>query len=375
MTTAPATESTAGRMARLAEQLRELGAIRTDAVHHAFATVPRHLFITGFYTGGDAYTRLGDPPGDDLLDQIYSDVALMTHRPSDAAGRPSSASMPRVVARMLEALDLRPGLRVLEIGAGTGYNAALIAAITGADVVSVDVSEVIVAEAQAALQRANASNTAAYVADGYLGHPDRGPYDRIIVTCGITGISPRWLEQLAPGGLILAPIAHAGFHPTLAITLDGAGRPIGRGILSSDFMAAGGPLYGRPADQTSPPGEVPADGGLTVWPGTVPALADDRYFDLWFALGAADPRTIRAYTPGLDAALGMVCLHEPGRGTAWVQRDGAIRFTGHQDLAHQLTALTQQWDSADRPRISDWTAGFVLSEAADPLWHPAAWAR
>uniref|UniRef100_UPI003F49B385 protein-L-isoaspartate O-methyltransferase family protein n=1 Tax=Nonomuraea sp. CA-252377 TaxID=3240003 RepID=UPI003F49B385 len=375
MTTAPAAESTAGRMTRLADHLRELGAIRTHAVHHAFATVPRHLFITGFYTGGDTYTRLGDPPSDDLLDQVYSDVALMTHRPSDAAGRPSSASMPRVVARMLEALTLRPGLKVLEIGAGTGYNAALIAAITGADVVSVDVSEVIVAEAAAGLQRAGSVNVAAYVADGYLGHPARGPYDRIIATCGITGVSPHWLDQLAPGGLILAPIAHAGFHPTLAITVDHRGQLLGRGVLSSDFMAAGGPLYGRPADQTAPPGEVPADGDLTVWPGAAPALPDDRYFDLWFALGAADTRITRAHAPGLDAALGMVCLHEPGRGTAWVQRDGAVRFTGSQDLAHQLSVLIQQWDSADRPHIGDWTVGFALSQAAAPLWHPADWAR
>ncbi|WP_425465624.1 hypothetical protein [Nonomuraea turkmeniaca] len=82
---------------------RELGAIRTGPVHHAFATVPRHLFITGFYTGGDAYTRLGD----DLLDQIYSDVALMTHWPAtrpdallglDAARGGSHAGGPRPAA-------------------------------------------------------------------------------------------------------------------------------------------------------------------------------------------------------------------------------------------------------------------------------------
>ncbi|WP_431921232.1 hypothetical protein [Nonomuraea jabiensis] len=146
-------------------------------------------------------------------------------------------------------------------------------------------------------------------------------------------------------------------------------------MLFSDFMATGGPLYDWPADQTRPLGEVLADGELIAWPGMPPALADDRYFDLWFALGAADPRITRAYTPGLDAALGMVCLHEPGRGTAWVQRDGAIRFTGHQDLAHVLAALIEQWDGAGQPRIIDWTIAFTRSDATAPLWHPTAWAR
>jgi hypothetical protein len=160
----------------------------------------------------------------------------------------------------------------------------------------------------------------------------------------------------------------------LAITRDQAGQLAGHGVTSSDFMTAGGPLYGRPPGQTPPPGQVPADDGLTAWADAAPALADDRYFDLWFALGVADQRTTRAHTPGLDTALGMVCLHEPGQGTAWVQRDGAIRFTGNQDLAHVLVSLVQQWDT-DRPRITDWRCTFIRSTANDPLWHPATWTR
>ncbi|MGW4802355.1 hypothetical protein ACWEPC_59085, partial [Nonomuraea sp. NPDC004297] len=84
----------------------------------------------------------------------------------------------------------------------------------------------------------------------------------------------------------------------------------------------------------------------------------------------------RAYTPGLDAALGLVCLHEPGHGTAWVQRDGAVRFTGHPDLAHQLAAHAHGWDAAGRPGISDWSAAFTRSDSeATWVWRPTAWTR
>ncbi|MEV0621717.1 methyltransferase domain-containing protein [Nonomuraea sp. NPDC050404] len=366
--------SVADRMAALADNLREIDAIRSEVVHRAFSNVQRHLFIPGFYENDNAYIKVNGDLSDDLLNKIYSDIALMTHRPHDAAGRPSSASMPRVVGRMLEALDLRPGHRVLEIGAGTGYNAALIAAITEGPVDSVDISDVIVSEANASLQRAGVRNATAHVADGYLGHPSRGPYDRIVVTCGITGVSPGWLSQLAPNGMILAPTFHAGFHPTLAITFKERRGLVGRGVTSSDFMAAGDPLYGPRPQQAPTDPQLPAV-ELTTISDAVPTLVDDAYFDLWFALGVHDHRTTRAYTEDLDPALGMVCLHDPTQGTAWVQRDGHIRYTGCQDVAYELLQHVWAWDEAKRPQISDWTCQFTLSGANEPIFYPTDWRR
>jgi hypothetical protein len=82
-------------------------------------------------------------------------------------------------------------------------------------------------------------------ADGYIGQPFGGPYDRIIVTCGVAGLSPHWLDQLAPSGLILAPVAHGGVHPILAAThYDSV--VTATAALWADFMPAVGPL--RPAE-------------------------------------------------------------------------------------------------------------------------------
>ncbi|GHF62420.1 hypothetical protein GCM10010218_49860 [Streptomyces mashuensis] len=374
MTDQTTSPSLTARMAAYAASLRERGAIRTSPVERAFATVPRHLFLPGGYYTSGRFVPVPAEPGDELLDRIYSDTALMTHVPTsdDAAGRYSSTSQPRVIAAMLEALLLAPGMKVLEIGAGTGYNASLIAAITGAEVVTIDVSDVIVTEAARAAERAGEKNVTALTADGYLGHPAKGPYDRIVVTCGVTGISPHWLDQLAEGGQIVVPVAHGGFHPTLCVRRDGQ-RLIGHGVMSSDFMSAAGPLYAWQDGQTPALTEPLPPQPLTTWENAGPALEGDAYYDLWFYLGTITGRTTRAYIDGLDAALGMACLHEPGRGTAWIQRTGHLHHVGDQGLANDLKALVHGWVELGQPGITDHYA--ILERASDneTVFYPVDW--
>ncbi|WP_405804495.1 protein-L-isoaspartate O-methyltransferase family protein [Streptomyces sp. NBC_01187] len=371
MTTDP---SLTQRMTAYAAALNERGAIRTPAVQRAFATVPRHLFLPGGYYTRGTFTPVPQEPGEDLLERIYADTALMTHVPKDedAAGRYSSTSQPRVIAAMLEALHLAPGTKVLEIGAGTGYNAALIAAVTGTEVVTLDVSEIIVTEAAQAAERAGEKNITAVTGDGYLGHPQSGPYDRIIVTCGVTGISPHWLDQLTDDGLILAPTAHGGFHPTVAVRRDGH-RITGQGVMSSDFMHAAGPLYAWPEGQTPALTEPLPTQPLTTRSDVGPALPGDEYFDLWFHLGAETGRTTRAYVEGLDPAQGMVCFHQPGHGTAWIQRTGHVHHIGNPSVADDLAFSAHKWINLDRPTIADYRAEFERTDTDEPVYQPAEW--
>ncbi|HXV92050.1 MAG TPA: methyltransferase domain-containing protein, partial [Pseudonocardia sp.] len=165
--------------ARMVDGLREGGRVRSTAVEAAFRAVPRHVFLP-----------------DEPLDRAYADEAVATQFVDGVAT--SSASQPSMVAIMLEQLDLRPGQRVLEIGAGTGYNAALIAHLVGpaGSVVSVDIDAGLVEQAGRQLAAAGMTGVELVTADGALGYPPRAPYDRIVLTVGSDDVRPEWIGQL-----------------------------------------------------------------------------------------------------------------------------------------------------------------------------------
>jgi protein-L-isoaspartate O-methyltransferase len=119
----------------------------------------------------------------------------------------SSCSKPSIVADMLDALDVRPGHAVLEIGTGTGWNAALLCRRVGerGRVVSIEVDPMIAEAARAALVSTGYSPLV-ITADGAEGYPDGAPYDRVVATASVREIVPRaWLEQTQPGGVIVTP--------------------------------------------------------------------------------------------------------------------------------------------------------------------------
>ncbi len=211
----------------LVNLLLENESIQSDNVAAAFLAVPRHLFLP-------------DTP----LDEVYADNAIPTHFDTD--GRPiSSSSQPAIMAIMLEQLDVQPGHHVLEVGAGTGYNAALLGYLVGEEgrVTAVDIDADIVAAAQEHLAAVGCTNVTVVCGDGMDGYAAHAPYDRIILTVGGWEISPAWLEQLKPDGRILLPLSLNG--PQYAIAFErAADHLVSVSIHACGFMSLRGPQAG-----------------------------------------------------------------------------------------------------------------------------------
>jgi protein-L-isoaspartate(D-aspartate) O-methyltransferase len=178
---------------KLVADLRAEGAIRSEAIAGAFSVVPRECFIP------EVLAREG-------LAAVYRDDAIVTKR--DSRGMPlSSSSQPALMAKMLELLELREGQHVLEIGAGTGYNAALLAHLVGRSgtVTTIEVDAGLARKARRAIRDAG-YRASVVVGDGRRGAPDGAPFDRIIVTACADQIPLAWLEQLAPDGRVQLPL-------------------------------------------------------------------------------------------------------------------------------------------------------------------------
>ncbi|MEU2227032.1 methyltransferase, FxLD system [Streptomyces sp. NPDC018347] len=178
----------------LTQRLVDSGHLRSQAAIDAFRTTDRHAFL----------------PGVDLESAYKEDAVPIKH---DEHGEMISCiSAPSIVATQLEQLGAQPGHKVLEAGAATGYNAALLGKIVspGGQVWTLDVDQDLVAGASKHLAEAGVDNATAVMADGAAGLPEHAPYDRIIFTVGAGDVPVKILDQLAPGGRLVLPMRIRG---------------------------------------------------------------------------------------------------------------------------------------------------------------------
>ncbi len=168
------------------EQIARRG-LRDPRLLAAMRAVPRHRFV---------------PP--DELEWAYSDGPL-------PIGHGQTISQPYIVALMTDLLHLAPGARVLEVGTGSGYQAAILAHMA-AEVHTVEVIPALAHRAEKVLAELGLTNVRVHVGDGSLGWPEAAPYDGILVAAAAPDVPPPLLDQLAEGGRLVLPVGSRGFQ-------------------------------------------------------------------------------------------------------------------------------------------------------------------
>ena len=185
----------------LVTRLMKRGNIRTRRVMDAMLSVPRHLFVTGI-----------------LQEDAYDDRPLPIH-----GGQTISA--PHMVAEMCEAAGLGPGMRVLEIGSGSGYHSAVISRLVDpGHVFTTEVVPVLATSARRNLVEAGITNVTVLESDGSMGLKEQSPYDRIMVTCASPGIPDPLVKQLKPGGMLIIPVGDRMLQTLTVVTKDARGK-------------------------------------------------------------------------------------------------------------------------------------------------------
>jgi protein-L-isoaspartate(D-aspartate) O-methyltransferase len=183
-----------------AELVRGLATRVKDArVLDAMKRVPRHLFVPGV-----------------SLRRAYADAPA-------PIGYAQTISQPTIVAIMSEALELKGRERVLEIGTGSGYQAAILS-LLASDVWTIEIVKELAEQARVRLRELGYTNVHVRAGDGYKGWPERAPFDRIILTAAPDDVPQALFDQLAEGGVLVAPVGPSGWRQRLLRYRKTAGR-------------------------------------------------------------------------------------------------------------------------------------------------------
>lgn len=365
---------------QMVHHVKNAGHLHSERLEQVLRTVPRHRFVPAA-----------------SLEDAYANKAI-TIKPG--ADRPASCiSVPTVVAMMLGQLDPQPGDRVLEIGAGTGYNAALLATLVGptGSVTTIDIHPDVTDHARYSLDQTGYQQVHVVTGDGAFGDSDHAPYNKIIVTVGPWDLPPAWFDQLASGGKLVVPLHWRGQARSIAFIRTNTGLRATNSQLCGFIPMIGIVPTGEQTGQITENvalhwdtdqhidlaalSDVFAGPETTVWSGAS-VVANEPFDHIWLWLTATEPGTCRLAAEPAAIGAGVCRPAFPYRAPAIVEGDslayltkprpvdqegGGRRYelgaTGHSAtgvaLAERLCDQIRRWDRdrAAQPTITAHPAG------------------
>jgi protein-L-isoaspartate O-methyltransferase len=283
----------------------------------------------------------------------------------------SSSSAPDAMAHMLELLNVGPGMNVLEIGAGTGYNAALIAqAVSPGHVTTIEIDPGIADHARAALGRTDLPVTV-ITADGTVGHAESAPYDRVMCTASALCVPYAWVEQTRPGGVIVLPLAGRFSRQAFArLTVDQHGRATGRFHGGASFMRLRNQRDHEPLWQIVSRQQItetePDSGGIPSSTAPAPPLEPFTDFNAAFALGLLLPGWIASRRPR-DGAVLLSDQTSSSWASVFPTDNGHTAYhEGPRHLWEDLDTAYRWWLDAGRPDHTRF--GLTVGPTGQTFW-------
>ncbi|MFV0134680.1 methyltransferase domain-containing protein [Streptomyces sp. HMX87] len=366
----------------LASALMEKGALKSDWLP-ACNAVPRHLFIpdviwpgrAGMNRQDDRVIRSEEPEA--WWQAVYRDAPIATQWDDGAYTGPgkgkipsSSNSMPTMVFSMLDALSVEEGHKVLEIGTGTGWNAALLSHRVGAE--NVFTVEVDGASARDARKRLNDAgfDPASIIGDGAEGYAEGAPYDRVIATASIGRVPQQWVTQTKPGGIIVAP-----WGPTYG------GEGVVRLAVADDETATGwfvgSSAFMRLRDQRTERKHVREYLGGRKWPAdgrrSMTSISPESVGDwpVMFAIGGQVPEAF-PWAENYDDGSYTLWLRDTAV-TSWATVDYVpdreefeVYQSGPRDLWNEVVAAYLWWEEQGRPGFERF--GLTVDSEGERVW-------
>ena len=349
-----------------------------DSMRDAVATTPRHMFVHRFRSKAGAPTACGeanalrdsdaDPAG--TLAEIYSD-AVMTH--VDASGAPliSTNSQPSYVLWLLHLLGLQRGQRVLEIGSGSGWLAAIMARLGGETgrVTGVEVIPELAEQSRADLRRLGLANVAIRVADGTQGAAQDAPFDRAMITAGVWDLPVVLWEQVSEGGRVLVPVELRGGGCQVTVLRHAGDRFVGEQALPGWFVPLLGPAQLRPVLRAPLVDGLPSTRTplpLAMGPDRVSgtAVAAFRVFlgrvaPGFMMFGSGDAPEQRPWLPAEPFGI----VDAAGRSVA-IWREGELLGYGGADAARTVAQAYSEWTACGLPGSAGMSLEVVRADAA-----------